>query len=94
MLILTRKPGQSIYIGDNIRLVFQGYNGNSAVIAIDAPKDVQILREELRGKDFEKKDRTGEEPTRKTFLKATSKTPVRTAMQSVVDTLQEEITRK
>lgn len=51
MLILTRRPGESLTIGDNIRLtvlsVSAGEN-SSVVLGIDAPRDVLILRSELQ----------------------------------------------
>lgn len=51
MLILTRRPGESLTIGDNIRLtvlsVSAGDSG-SVVLGIDAPRDVLILRSELQ----------------------------------------------
>jgi carbon storage regulator len=47
MLILTRKKGQSFYINDDIKITVHDTGGESVRIAIDAPKDVRILREEL-----------------------------------------------
>lgn len=52
MLILTRFPGESILIGDNIRIKVLGYNDTTGIrIGIDAPKDIPIVRAELREKD-------------------------------------------
>lgn len=47
MLILTRKKGQSLYINDNICITVSDIGSDSVRIAIDAPRDVKILREEL-----------------------------------------------
>lgn len=47
MLILTRRAGETICIGDDIRIVITGVSGNQVRIGIQAPKDVKILREEL-----------------------------------------------
>lgn len=51
MLILTRRPGESLTIGEDIRLtvlsVSAGDSG-SVVLGIDAPRDVLILRSELQ----------------------------------------------
>ncbi len=47
MLILTRKAGETLLIGDDIEVTILSVNGNQAKIGIDAPKDVEILREEL-----------------------------------------------
>ena len=47
MLVLSRKAGESILIGDDIRItVIKGKNGRLA-IGIKADKDVRIVREEL-----------------------------------------------
>ncbi len=47
MLVLTRKNGQSINIGDNIKITAINIGKNSVEIGIDAPSSVKILREEL-----------------------------------------------
>jgi carbon storage regulator len=45
MLVLTRKEGEKIFIGENI--VITVVKGSGVKIGIDAPKDVQIVRSEL-----------------------------------------------
>ncbi|MFW0883569.1 carbon storage regulator CsrA [Candidatus Acidulodesulfobacterium sp. H_13] len=47
MLILARKTGESIKIGDNITIEIISVTGNTVRIGIDAPKEVGILRKEL-----------------------------------------------
>jgi carbon storage regulator len=47
MLILTRKVGEIIRIGDDILLTVVGVQGNNVRIGIAAPKEVKILREEI-----------------------------------------------
>lgn len=47
MLILTRKLGESITIGDNIRVSVLGIRGRQVRIGIDAPSDVVVHREEI-----------------------------------------------
>jgi carbon storage regulator len=47
MLVLSRKQGEEILIGDDVRLVVQRIGGNRVTIAIDAPSDVSITRSEL-----------------------------------------------
>lgn len=47
MLILTRKAGQVICIGEHIRLVITSIVGHNVRIGIQAPPEVKILREEL-----------------------------------------------
>lgn len=47
MLILTRKPNQSIVIAGNIQITVLGVAGNQVSIGIEAPKTINIAREEL-----------------------------------------------
>lgn len=47
MLILRRKPGESLILNDNIKVTVLESGGDGVRLAIDAPKEVQILREEL-----------------------------------------------
>ena len=47
MLILTRKHGEAIVIGDDIVISILGVKGNQVRIGIDAPKDVSVHREEI-----------------------------------------------
>lgn len=47
MLVLKRKVGETIKIGQDIELQVLGIEGESVKIGITAPKDVQILRKEL-----------------------------------------------
>jgi len=46
MLILTRKKGESIAIGDNIQIQVLNVKGGQVRIGIEAPRDVQVNREE------------------------------------------------
>jgi carbon storage regulator len=47
MLILTRKPGESLYIGDNIKITIVEIKGHQIRVGIDAPSDLRIYREEI-----------------------------------------------
>ncbi|MBI5266142.1 MAG: carbon storage regulator CsrA [candidate division Zixibacteria bacterium] len=47
MLILTRKLGESIAIGDQIRISVLGIRGRQVRLGIDAPSDVVVHREEI-----------------------------------------------
>lgn len=47
MLILTRKPGESLYIGDSIKITIVELKGHQIRVGIDAPKDMRIYREEI-----------------------------------------------
>lgn len=47
MLVLQRKVGESIYIGDNVVVTVQEVSGDRVKISIDAPREITIVREEL-----------------------------------------------
>ncbi|MBZ5704745.1 MAG: carbon storage regulator CsrA, partial [Acidobacteriia bacterium] len=47
MLILTRKIGESILIGENIRVVVLEVRGRQIRLGIEAPADIVVLREEI-----------------------------------------------
>lgn len=47
MLILTRRVGEKLIIGDNVVIDVLGVKGNQVRIGIDAPKDVEVHREEI-----------------------------------------------
>jgi carbon storage regulator len=47
MLILTRKVGESLRIGDDVSVVVLGIKGNQVRIGVDAPKSISVHREEI-----------------------------------------------
>ncbi|CUX49657.1 carbon storage regulator CsrA [Clostridium sp. C105KSO13] len=47
MLVLQRKKGESVLIGDNIKISVVEVSSDSVKLAVEAPKEVKILREEL-----------------------------------------------
>ena len=47
MLVLTRRLGESITIGDNIKIVIVDIDGNQVKLGIEAPRSIEIYREEL-----------------------------------------------
>ena len=47
MLILTRKPGESLYIGDSVKVTIVEIKGHQIRVGIDAPSDLRIYREEI-----------------------------------------------
>ena len=47
MLILTRKVGQTLMVGDDVTVTIVGVKANQVRIGIDAPKDVIVHREEI-----------------------------------------------
>lgn len=53
MLILTRRSNERIFIGENVVLSVLAIEGNRVKLGIDAPKDVSILREEIRDSTIE-----------------------------------------
>jgi carbon storage regulator len=58
MLILTRRVGESLMIGDEVSITVLGIRGGQVRIGIDAPKDVPVHREEIYNKiKSEEKDK-------------------------------------
>lgn len=47
MLILTRRVGETLKIGDDVNVTVLGVKGNQVRIGVDAPKEVAVHREEI-----------------------------------------------
>lgn len=47
MLILTRRVGETLMVGDDVTVTVLGVKGNQVRIGINAPKDVAVHREEI-----------------------------------------------
>ncbi|CAI8227682.1 MULTISPECIES: carbon storage regulator CsrA [unclassified Marinobacterium] len=56
MLILTRRVGETLMIGDNISVTVLGVKGNQVRIGVNAPKDVSIHREEIYQRILDEKE--------------------------------------
>lgn len=46
-MILTRRPGESLMIGDDVVVTVLSTYGNQVRVGVDAPKDVPVHREEI-----------------------------------------------
>ena len=47
MLILTRRPGESLYLGENIRITVLGIQGRQVKLGLDVPSETTVYREEV-----------------------------------------------
>jgi len=47
MLILTRRVGETVMIGENVTVTVLGVKGNQVRVGINAPKEVSVHREEI-----------------------------------------------
>jgi carbon storage regulator CsrA len=74
MLVLTRKIGERIRIGDDITLVVTKMAGNRVTLGIEAPKDVRIVRGELE--QFVDAFRDADEDSHKAEERETAAMPV------------------
>lgn len=50
MLILTRRVGETLMIGDDVTVTVLGVKGNQIRLGINAPKDIAVHREEIFNK--------------------------------------------
>lgn len=63
MLILTRRVGETLMVGDDVTVTVLGVKGNQVRIGVNAPKDVAVHREEIyqRIQSDKKADQGGDE---------------------------------
>jgi len=55
VLILTRRIGETLMIGDEVKVTVLGVKGNQVRIGVDAPRDVSVHREEIYDRIKEEK---------------------------------------
>jgi carbon storage regulator len=56
MLILTRRVGETLIIGDDVSVTVLGVKGNQVRLGVNAPKDVSVHREEIYQRIQEEKE--------------------------------------
>lgn len=61
MLILTRRIGETLIIGDDVNITVLGVKGNQVRLGINAPKDVSVHREEIYLRIQQEKQGSGAE---------------------------------
>ncbi|HBN9788580.1 Translational regulator CsrA [Pseudomonas aeruginosa] len=56
MLILTRRVGETLMVGDDVTVTLLGVKGNQVRIGVNAPKEVAVHREEIYQRIQKEKD--------------------------------------
>ena len=54
MLVISRRQGESVWIGDKIKIVICTMRGKRVSLGITAPRNVSVVRDELKQADLEK----------------------------------------
>jgi carbon storage regulator len=83
MLVLSRKEGERLIIGDNITLVISKVVGNRVTIGIEAPKDVKVMRAELAAETKEPLPRPERKPRSTAISMKDFTSTVRTLQRNV-----------
>lgn len=89
MLILTRRVGETIVIGDDVIVTVLGIKGNQVRIGINAPKDVSVHREEIYQRIQQEKNTTPKQEEA-----APAAAPVRKKRESKADKVEVEVKDK
>ena len=62
MLILTRRIGETLMVGDEVTVTVLGVKGNQVRLGVNAPKDVAVHREEIYERIQEEQEKDAPEP--------------------------------
>ena len=60
MLILTRRVGETLMVGDDVTVTVLGVKGNQVRLGVNAPKDVAVHREEIYNRIQHEDDKPSE----------------------------------
>jgi len=70
MLVISRRQGEVLWIGDQIKIVVCTMRGKRVSLGIEAPRDIPVIRDELRKADL-KKVMASANPPQNVLLEAT-----------------------